>query len=232
MYGSGLFYFNTLISFIFWVPVIIIYIHLHTDRLVSKIMSDTKEFIIDQAYKLFLDSSYEAVSISDISKAIGFTKGALYHHFLNKEELFKAVIDKYLYIPRIDADVENITLLQFIEISIEQSEKIIKSVFDSGLNYKPINYLSLFIDAFRHYPGYAEDKENFIIGEIEKTKTVLTNAIKLGEIRNDINIPVIAGNFYNINMGLAGNMIHTNSVETAITLLKDQLAEFYKLLKK
>ncbi|MDP4208557.1 MAG: TetR/AcrR family transcriptional regulator [Bacteroidota bacterium] len=195
-------------------------------------MSDTKEFIIDQAYKLFLDSSYEAVSISDISKAIGFTKGALYHHFLNKEELFKAVIDKYLYIPRIDADVENITLLQFIEVSIEQSEKIIKSVFDSELNYKPINYLSLFIDAFRHYPGYAEDKENFIIGEIEKTKVVLTNAIKLGEIRDDINIPVIAGNFYNINMGLAGNMIHTNSVETAIALLKDQLAEFYKLLKK
>jgi len=59
-------------------------------------MTDTKEYIIDQAYKLFLTKSYEAVSISDISNAIGLTKGALYHHFLTKEELFKAVIDKYL----------------------------------------------------------------------------------------------------------------------------------------
>ena len=52
-------------------------------------MENTKEFIIDEAFKLFLDHSYEAVSISDISQAIGFTKGALYHHFKNKEELFK-----------------------------------------------------------------------------------------------------------------------------------------------
>jgi len=56
-------------------------------------MNDTREYIIDESYKLFLNRSYEAVSISVISDAIGFTKGALYHHFKNKEELFKAVID-------------------------------------------------------------------------------------------------------------------------------------------
>ena len=33
-------------------------------------MSDTREYIIDHAYKLFLNKSYEAVSISEISKAM------------------------------------------------------------------------------------------------------------------------------------------------------------------
>ena len=61
-------------------------------------MSDTRDYIIDKAHSLFLSRSYEAVSISEISKAIGFTKGALYHHFKSKDELFKAVVENYLII--------------------------------------------------------------------------------------------------------------------------------------
>lgn len=92
--------------------------------------------------------------------------------------------------------------------------------------------MSLFTDAFRHYPGYAESKGVFINNEIEKTKRVLENAIKSGEIREDINPSLIANNFYSINMGLAGSLVRNNSLDNAISLLKDQNNEFYKLLKK
>ena len=81
-------------------------------------MDNTKEFITDEAFKLFLNHSYEAVSISDISKAIGFTKGALYHHFKNKEELFKSVVDKYLFIPEVVTDVESISLMEYIQLTM------------------------------------------------------------------------------------------------------------------
>jgi AcrR family transcriptional regulator len=81
-------------------------------------MNDTKEYIIDQAYTLFLSHSYEAVTISDISKAVGLTKGALYHHFINKEEVFKAVIDKYLIIDLMEVlklrDKSSLILLDLI----------------------------------------------------------------------------------------------------------------------
>ena len=195
-------------------------------------MENTKEFIIDEAYKLFLDHSYEAVSISDISKAIGFTKGALYHHFKNKEELFKCVVDKYLYIPDAIVDVEKVSLSEYIQIVITEAEKIIKKLFGFTLVFTPINYMSMFADAFRHYPGYAELKGDFITNEIEKTKRVLENAIKSGEIRADINTSLIATNFFSINMGLAGNLVRNNSIDESISLLKEQNLEFYKLLKK
>jgi len=195
-------------------------------------MDNTKEFIIDEAFKLFLDRSYEAVSISDISKAIGFTKGALYHHFKNKEELFMSVIDKYLVIPEIIADTNTISLYEFIKLSITHTEKTIRTLFGSSMVYSSINYISLFTDAFRHYPGYAESKSTFINNEIEKTKKVLENAIRTGEIRNDINPYLIATNFFSIDMGFAGNMVRNNSPEEAISLLKEQTWEFYKLLKK
>ncbi|MGE5427520.1 MAG: hypothetical protein ACM3O8_06460, partial [Methylococcaceae bacterium] len=66
----------------------------------------------------------------------------------------------------------------------------------------------------------------------EKTKKVLENAIKSGEIRGDINTSLIAMNFFSINMGLAGNLVINNSIDESISLLKEQNFEFYKLLKK
>ncbi len=208
------------------------YLHLHTNRSVCNNMDNTKEFIIDEAFKLFLNHSYEAVSISDISNAIGFTKGALYHHFKNKEELFISVIDKYFRIVAFDAEIESLTLEVFIQLSIEQTEKIFRSLFQHSNTFSPINYLSLIADAFRHYPGFAENQGNFINGEIEKTAQVLKNAISSGEIRNDIDPALVANNFFAINMGLAGNVVRNISIEDAIDLLKKQTSEFYKLMKK
>ena len=195
-------------------------------------MDNTKEFIIDEAFKLFLNHSYEAVSISDISQAIGLTKGALYHHFKNKEELFVSVVDKYIHFTGFEMDIDTITLEHFIQLSVKQTENIFRSLFQHSMTFSPINYISLVADAFRHYPGYAENQGNFINGEIEKTIQILNNAIKNGEIREDIDSALVANNFFAITMGLAGNLVRNISIEDAIELLKKQTSEFYKLLKK
>ncbi len=205
---------------------------MHTDRLVCFTMDNTKEFIIDESFKLFLNHSYEAVSISDISQAIGLTKGALYHHFKNKEELFISVIDKYIRFVGFESNFDSMSLERFIELSVKQTEKIFQTLFQHSMTFSPINYISMIADAFRHYPGYAENQGNFINSEIEKTIQVLKNAIKRGEIREDIDPSLVANNFFAITMGLAGNLVRNISIEDAIELLKKQTSEFYKLIKK
>ncbi|GGG21562.1 TetR family transcriptional regulator [Dokdonia pacifica] len=47
----------------------------------------TKELIILKSADLFNTQGYKATSLSDITKATGFTKGAIYRHFENKEDL-------------------------------------------------------------------------------------------------------------------------------------------------
>jgi AcrR family transcriptional regulator len=195
-------------------------------------MDNTKEFIIDEAFKLFLNHSYEAVSISEISKAIGFTKGALYHHFKNKEELFKSVVDKFLILPEINVDLNSISLAEFLEVSLVHSEIFIRQLFTSAGLFSPISYLAFFSDAFRHYPSYAELTNIFFEKEIEKTRIVVEKAIVSGEIRNDINPSIIASNFFSLDFGLAGNLVRNQSLDSNIILLKEQTLEFYKLLKK
>ena len=47
----------------------------------------TKELILLKSADLFNTQGYKATSLSDITKATGFTKGAIYRHFENKEDL-------------------------------------------------------------------------------------------------------------------------------------------------
>ncbi len=192
---------------------------------------DTKDYIIDEAYRLFLRHSYEAVSISVISEAIGLTKGALYHHFKNKEELFKAVIDKHFSITSVPVDHTSISLKEFTDASIEHARRILNNIYSTNEKFVPIDYLSLIADSFRHYEGFAELKLQFFEDEASRIELIVQRAILTGEIRKDINIHIVAQQFFTLSIGLAGDIIRNRSVQSAIESLSDQLYQLYNLLK-
>jgi TetR/AcrR family transcriptional repressor of nem operon len=52
----------------------------------------TREKILRKSGVLFNTKGYKATSISDITDATGFTKGAIYRHFKSKEELEKETL--------------------------------------------------------------------------------------------------------------------------------------------
>jgi TetR/AcrR family transcriptional regulator, transcriptional repressor for nem operon len=195
-------------------------------------MKDTREYIIDEAYKLFLNHSYEAVSISMISEAIGFTKGALYHHFKNKEELYRAVIDKHFPITGLNVDVDRISMEKYTSLCIDHTHKILEAIFGNEETFIPVNYLSLIADCFRHYDGFAESKAQVIDKAVKDVEIILGNAIQRGEIRSDIDIKVVALQYFSLSVGLAGDLIRTSSVGSAMKSMKDQLNQLYYLLKK
>ncbi len=207
-------------------------IYLHTERLVCNAMAETREIIIDQAYRLFLSRSYEAVSIQDISKSVGLTKGALYHHFLNKEELFKAVIDNYLKLVGLIQVRQDITLEEYIQVIIEYVSRIVQTICIDGQSFIPVKYLSLLIDALRHYPGYMDEQRHFYTLGTDNLKTILDRAVKNGEIRGDIDTSLVALNFTSIALGVAASLFREHSTQETIQLLRSQMVEYYKILKK
>lgn len=54
----------------------------------------TRDQLIGAARELFGERGYDATSIEAVLGAAGVARGALYHHFANKEELFDAVLDR------------------------------------------------------------------------------------------------------------------------------------------
>ena len=55
---------------------------------------DPKKTLVQTALKLFASRGYHAVSIADIVRESGCTRGALYYYFSSKEELGYAAIDE------------------------------------------------------------------------------------------------------------------------------------------
>jgi AcrR family transcriptional regulator len=51
---------------------------------------DTRESLVVAARRLFAERGYAATPIGEIAKSARVTKGALYHHFADKRELFRA----------------------------------------------------------------------------------------------------------------------------------------------
>jgi AcrR family transcriptional regulator len=53
----------------------------------------TRSLIIEKATTAFVDAGYHATSIEDVLAIAGVSRGALYHHFAGKDELFVAVLE-------------------------------------------------------------------------------------------------------------------------------------------
>jgi AcrR family transcriptional regulator len=54
----------------------------------------TRDALVGVARELFGERGYDGTSIGAVLAAAGVARGALYHHFATKEELFDAVLDR------------------------------------------------------------------------------------------------------------------------------------------
>jgi TetR/AcrR family transcriptional repressor of nem operon len=56
---------------------------------------DTRERILDSAQAMILGQGFAGVSVDQIIRSLGLTKGAFFHHFRNKNDLARALIRRY-----------------------------------------------------------------------------------------------------------------------------------------
>jgi len=215
--------------------VIFFLIHLQTERSVFlKIMKETKEIILKTAYDMFLNNNYEAVTINNIIKAAGITKGGIYHYYASKEELFKAVIDKFMIENRrVMPEIEHSNLSEMVEYTIskmlEHNQRKNKGIeVDPNL---PAQQISLFMAAFKYYPGFTKIGSKFYHSEVERWKKVIDLAIKNGEVRNNVDSELTALNFMVIGTNIVTNTLLGGSIEFAIEMYAKQLRELYKSIK-
>lgn len=87
--------------------------------------------IKDISLKLFVDKGYSKTTMDEIVQAVGISKGGMYHHFSNKEEIFLELLkDGSEY-------RKNLVLEYMRENSQSRREKIIEILLDRILDKNP-----------------------------------------------------------------------------------------------
>ena len=124
---------------------------------------DTKEKIIQTAFVIFLEKGYKGTTYAELIKAMGVSKGALYHHFRNKEELFFEVLNHYFlaYLTQIPWDelqkLDSNALENKIREYYRNFVSQIKALTDKGMS----RYFILFLEAFELHPYFYEQVQQF-----------------------------------------------------------------------
>lgn len=81
----------------------------------------TQKAIVDAAAELFARQGFGATSLDDIAEMLGATKGALYYHIKNKEEILRLI-----YIMVLSASEE--PLRQIVEAPLPPLEKLCRAI--------------------------------------------------------------------------------------------------------
>jgi AcrR family transcriptional regulator len=77
----------------------------------------TAEVILESAKQIFLEKGFDGASINDVADTAKINKSLIYHHFGNKENLWKAVKERIVNqaLPKETVTFKHPTLREFIE---------------------------------------------------------------------------------------------------------------------
>ena len=147
----------------------------------NKYPEETVNLILDVAQKLMLEKGYDNTSIQDIINGLGgLSKGAVYHHFKSKEEIFYAVAERFnkqaVYEIKLVRDDTTLTglekLKKMFQISLAQSDGDI--VYSTAPNMLDNPRLL----SFQVQEIFSDVAPNYV-------RPVLEQAIKDGSIKTD-----------------------------------------------
>lgn len=169
---------------------------------------NTKDLILEKTLKLILEKGTIDITISEIRNCTGLTTGGIYYHFSDKNDIFEAIMQKYM-IDYIKINFDKISLEGSSKERIHDALLYILHHFTNGVEiesiHEKINYGSVLI--LLTATGYADDEVSSIISQTGKDIGIfLTDLVEDGkrknEIRHDFSTENITESLYIMYMGV------------------------------
>ena len=164
--------------------------------------------ILSGAFKLFLTKEYANVITADLEEITGVTRGAIYYKVKNKEGLYRAVIDKFVFdflsasIKRNISVSEETPFKDFIMNELEIIENRIKLIKDYELDMRvSTRYLNLLFSAVFHYDGFKDKCNDLERESSELWLNYYRKGIEVGELNRDTDPELAVAMFRSLYYG-------------------------------
>jgi len=187
----------------------------------------SKSNIIRVAFALFLEKGYKEVTIKNIMEATNLSKGAIYHHFESKEEIYYATIETY-YINLFETTSlegitdnfkDNIELIYHFAANLFAS---IESLTEQGLDFPIRNFYSFQLNS-ENNEAIRTKIGSTVIEYRNIVRNIVSSAIESKQIREDLDVEAITLQIIGM---LEGISINHSTIKNDV---KNVLLEKYKL---
>ena len=200
-------------------------------------MSDTKSYILSVSLKLFLQKNFKEVTMKEIVEKTGLSKGAFYHYFESKEQLFYEIIDHF-FSSILEYDFSGLpyhSLQTYYRACADQVNalrfKFLNNGRGGGEDFINMNFFALLFDAFKLFPEFRSKMEIYHQKEKKAWMNAIQNARNSGEIKSALTDEQIAQIFMFTSDGLTMNLTMDNNTADLDKKLASLWDNFYEALK-
>lgn len=198
---------------------------------------DVKNRILEGAFKLFLIYNYEKVSVNEMEQVIGLSRGSIFYHTKSKEELFRAVIDRYILqkqdiIQKVEGPHGEIGgLLNFLNRYVDRVACIIESMrkFTHDDIDVVTSYWGLLYQAKNYYPEFSKLIYEKFQNDRLTIENVVIRAVETGEIKPELNPHIVAEHLRYIFIG--NSFEESFNKGLCINTVRELLMAYYNLIK-
>ena len=196
-----------------------------------------KEELFNATFRLFILHGYDGVSLGDIEKATGMSRGAIFHYADSKLDLFRQVVEQYVLDRQsIDTKIrvgEDPSLREFIDAYIDGVERTMTELMmlmGEGVTLVECSraYLGIIQQIAVLFPDLSERQQQSITREQQVWQRVISRAVERGEIQPGIDTELMAQTFIALFYGRAYRDSLTHGLDA--DLLKRQMLQLYEAI--
>lgn len=203
-----------------------------------KMRKSNKEKLYRAAFRLFVTKQFDGVSISDIEKECGMTRGTVFYYAKTKLDLFKQVIEYYIIdTQNVDNKVKfdyGCSLKDYIDRYVGGVEKtmdeLVKLIDPDSRDNASRAYISTLLQVCSMFPNI---KHRYLINvnnDIARWATIINASVSRNEIKDDIDVLSVARQFVSAFYGLS--IIDSMSNGLNVSQLREHMYTLYNLIKK
>lgn len=191
------------------------------------------------AFKMFILKSFDGVSIPDIEKATGFTRGTIFHYADTKLDLFRQVVEYYV-LERQDIDrkiqvADDCTLRQFIDTyvkGVEQTMETLHEIIGMDVPMRDCSraYQNMTSQVSVLLPEVHKAFLNAMAKEERLWMEVIARGVENGELRSDVQPAILAKIMMSLFYGRAFQDSLINGMDPK--LLKEEMLAVYEMIKR